>query len=96
MYRLVNIPHAKASAEIISRVDGCSVKIDSVDMKRPKDDVFASLNMGDLYIGEHMFERPDALRAMVGQTLVLAITTARDVGYRQAQADIREALGVKL
>lgn len=51
----------------------------------------------DMFIGDHMFEpdKRDYLRQMVGDAIVRAIHAGRDVGYKQAQADIRSALGVK-
>lgn len=94
MYSLTNIPHAKANAEIVARVDGAHVKLVCVD-KGHRDDPMRSSGIGDLYIGDHMFERPDDLRAMVGQALVFAIEKGRAVGYAQAQGDIRDALGIE-
>jgi hypothetical protein len=57
---------------------------------------FNATGVCDMFIGDHMFEvdMRSALRMMVARALVTAIERARDIGYRQAQSDIRDALGI--
>lgn len=93
MYRLVNIPHKDSRVEVDSKVEGETVKLFASDKQASEG--FRELTMDTLYIGDHMFDKPEALREMVGRALVHAVTRARDVGYMQAQADIRDALGIK-
>jgi hypothetical protein len=96
MYNLVNVPHKNDRAEIDSRVDGQTVMIVAVDRNfRAENKPFGELRMDDLYIGDHMLENPQALREMIGRAMVHAIIRARDIGYAQAQADIRKAIGAK-
>jgi hypothetical protein len=92
MYSLTNIPHHKARAEVDSRVEGESVRLVAYDRQAPEG--FQDLTMDTMFIGDHMLSKPQALREMVGRALVHAVIRARDVGYRQAQADIRDALGI--
>ena len=97
MYSLTNVPHHKDRTELDVRVKGGTVKVVAID---PKDRDLNPDNwwgVGDMYIGDHMFkpEMQDSLREMVGRALVAAIYRARDIGYRQAQNDIRDALGIK-
>jgi hypothetical protein len=47
-----------------------------------------------MYIGDHMFERRDQLRGMIAMALADCIRQGRDIGYRQAQADMRRAMGM--
>jgi hypothetical protein len=91
--RLVNIPHHRASTALDTRVNDGSVKVVVVDPRTESRDEW--WEVCSLYIGEHMFSEPDDLRLMVGRALITAIYQARDVGYRQAQADIRQALGLQ-
>lgn len=93
MYSLTNIPHKDSHVCIESRVDGQTVRLFAFDNKAKEG--FRELGMDDFSIGDHMLSKPQELREMIGRALVHAITRARDVGYRQAQADIRHALGVK-
>lgn len=95
MYRLVNIPHSKNKrADLKASVEDQTVYIKVVD---PEGEApYNSCGVGDMFIGDHMFEpdKRDALRLMVGGALVRAIEAAREIGYRQAQSDIRDALGI--
>ena len=93
MYRLVNVPHHTSRCKVETRIKNGSVHIVLHDPKIEKKE-FADLGMCDLYIGEHMFDKPDELRKMVGDAMRYLILEARDAGYRQAQADIRGALGM--
>lgn len=97
MYSLTNVPHHKDRTELDVRVENDIVKVVAID---PKDSNLNPDNwwgVGELYIGDHMFkpEMQNSLREMVGRALVSTIYRARDIGYRQAQRDIRDALGVK-
>ena len=97
MYRLVNVPPASNKrAQLTPSVENETVYVKVIDPKIAPP--FNSISVCDMYIGDHMFnaDMRDALRMMVGQALVTAIEHARDIGYRQAQADIRQALGVAL
>lgn len=93
MYNLTNIPHHKDRREVECRVDGETVRLIAHDKQAV--DGFRELGMDTLFVGDHMLAKPEALRQMIGSALVHAVIRARDVGYRQAQADIRDALGVK-
>lgn len=42
-----------------------------------------------------MFEKPDDLRRMIGESIVSVIRQARDRGYGMVQADIRRAIGCR-
>ena len=92
--QLTNIPHHKDRSELDVVVKEGSVKVVAIDPKDRGTDKW--WGVGDIYIGDHMF-KPDMqehLRVMVGRAIASAICQARDVGYRQAQRDIRNALGV--
>jgi hypothetical protein len=92
--QLTNIPHPKDRTELDVVVKDNSVKVVVIDPKDRGTDKW--WGVGDVYIGDHMFkpDMQDQLRVMVGRAIVSAIYQARDVGYRQAQRDIRNALGV--
>lgn len=95
MYRVVNIPHAKNRRAVLTpSVDGQTAYVKSVDPEMAEP--YNSAGVCDMFIGDHMFEadKRDSLRMMVAQALITAIEQARDIGYRQAQSDIRDALGV--
>jgi hypothetical protein len=92
MYKLTNIPHSRDKTELDVRIKDGSIKVVVVDPKPEKRDEW--YGVCDLYIGDHLFEKPEDLRMMVGRALITAIYQARDVGYRQAQRDIRYALGL--
>ena len=95
MYRIVNVPRANDDrAQLVEVVENQTVCIKVIDPKTAAP--FNATGVCDMYIGDHMFEPTmrDDLRHMVGKALITAIESAREVGYRQAQADIRKALGV--
>lgn len=95
MYRIVNVPHASNKrAELQTSVEGQTVYVRVVDPQG--ESPYNSSGVCDMFIGDHMFEpdKRESLRRMVGQAIITAIENAREVGYRQAQADIRSALGV--
>jgi hypothetical protein len=95
MYRVVNIPHHKNDVlELVASVENQTAHVKVVSKK-----VSPPYNLSgvcDLYIGDHMFEddKRDALRLMVANAMITCIRAAREVGYLQAQADIRKALGM--
>lgn len=95
MYSVVNIPHASNKrAELTAFAEDGHAKVKVVDpgIEPP----YNACGVCDMFIGDHMFEpdKRDDLRMMVARALVTAIEKGRDAGYRQAQADIRNALGV--
>jgi hypothetical protein len=93
LYRIVNVPEASnKDVDLVVSIDGSNVYVKAVD-KRSE---FNSSGVCDLFIGEHLFEpdKHDWLRKMVGDAIVTAILQARDIGYRQAQDDIRRAIGI--
>lgn len=95
MYRLVNVPHASNKrAQLTPIVENQTVYIKVIDPQTAAP--FNSTGVGNLFIGDHLFDANDrdGIRMIVGRALVTAIEAARDIGYRQAQADIRGALGV--
>lgn len=95
MYSMVNVPHAKNKrAQLTPIVENEMVYVKVIDHEMAPP--FNATSVCDMFIGDHMFEADmrEALRMMVGQALVFAIERARDIGYRQAQSDIQDALGV--
>lgn len=96
MYSLTNVPHHKDRTELDVRVKDGTVKVVAIDPKDRGSNPDNWWGVGDIYIGDHMFEpkMQDSLREMIGRALVSAIYRARDIGYRQAQNDIRDALGI--
>jgi hypothetical protein len=96
MYNLTNIPHPKSRTELDVRIEGGTVMVVAIDPEDRERNPDKWVRVGDIYIGDHMFDPKlrDTLREVVGRALVSTIERARDVGYRQAQADIRKALNV--
>jgi hypothetical protein len=95
MYRLVNVPHANNKrAQLTPSVEQQTVYIKVIDPQTAPP--FNASLVCDMFIGDHMFtpEMRNDLRMMVGRALVTAIEHARDIGYRQAQSEIRDALGI--
>ena len=95
MYQVVNIPHAKDDrAQLAPEVDGAAVKIVVIDPKMAPP--YNKTRVCDLYIGDHMFQpaMQGSLREMVAKAIISGIEAGRRAGYAQAQADIRDALGV--
>lgn len=96
MYRIVNVPHAKNKrAELVASVENQTAYVKVIDPQTAPP--FNACRVCDLFIGDHMFEpvmRND-LRMMVAKAIISAIEAGRDVGYRQAQADVRGALGIE-
>lgn len=93
MWSLVNVPPACAKEiKIRAIVEDETIKIVRAKKSATENDW---LGMGDFFVGDHMLARPDDLRQMIGRELVSAIIMARDAGYAQAQAEIRDALGIK-
>lgn len=96
MYRVVNIPHPKNPVTLeVRTATADTVKIVCVDPKvKPP---FDSLGVCDLYIGPHMLkpEMREALFDMIGRAIISGIESGRAAGYSMAQADIRNALGIK-
>ncbi len=97
MYRIVNVPRAADKrVRLEASTDGQSAMVRVVELDR--EPPYNSCGVWDVYIGDHMFEadKRDDLRKMVAEAVANAITNGRDIGYLQAQADIRAALGVKV
>ena len=92
MHRLVNVPHHSNRCKIETRIKNESILIVLHDPTISKP--YADSTMTDLYIGAHMFLKPNDLRKMVGDAMCFLIREARDAGYRHAQSDIRSALGL--
>lgn len=95
MHTIANIPHASNKrAELVASVKDDSVYVQVIDPKTAPP--FNAIGVCDMFIGDHMFAPAmrDDLRMMVGRALVFVIEKARDAGYRQAQSDIRDALGI--
>lgn len=92
---VTNIPHAaNKRAQLTPSAAQDHAKVCVIDPKAPP--MYNSCGVCDLYIGPHMFkpENHDHLRLMVAGALVSAIEAGRAAGYKQAQADMRAALGV--
>lgn len=95
MYNLMNVPHAgNKRAQLTPSIENQTIHIRVIDPQTAPP--FTSCGVGDLYIGDHLFDADDrdGIRMIVGRALITAIEKARDIGYRQAQADIRNALGI--
>jgi hypothetical protein len=92
MYQLTNVPTATSALEIKGIVNGENVKIVCAKRNAAPDDW---VMMTDTYVGDHMLAAPAALRQMYANDLAMAIRMARDAGYEQAKAEIRQVLGVK-
>lgn len=96
MYRLTNVPRGKDPNAIVGEVSGATINIinRSLETKAQQMDRSGWV-MTDFSIGDHLMEKPELLRQMVADTVATAIRMARDVGYKQALADVRAALGVE-
>lgn len=96
MFRLVNVPTQKSSLEIKGVVEGQEILVIAAE---PNTKVecwrgHASI-MTDEFVGDHMLDKPEALRQMFANSLATAIRMARDAGYAQAMADVRNLIGAK-
>jgi hypothetical protein len=91
IHSLTNVPTAASKVEIRTVVDGENVMIVSASKYAEPDDY---LVMTSTFIGNHMMAKPDDLRRMYASDLAIAIALARDAGYHQAKAEIRDALGI--
>lgn len=96
MTQWVNVPRlADKGVEIVVKVElgGNDIEV----WKVPKNVLEScySARMASIFLGDHMLTAANlpALRQMIGRELASAVTQGRDIGYRQAQADIRAALG---
>ena len=89
-YSFTNIPaKADKDVEIVGSVNGQNVSVHIVDKQGGHWGISSS------YVGDHMLERPEALRQMIADSVANAIRAGREAGYAQAQRDIRLALGIK-
>lgn len=93
---VVNVPNIddkRASLHASVSDNHAVVRAVIKDMDPP----FNASTVCELYIGDHMFEpgKRDDLRRMVAEALVSAICHGRLVGYKMAQSNIRQALGVQ-
>lgn len=97
LYNLTNVPRASAkNLHIGWAVKGEMVHIlCTVNQNTKEWPDGQGVSMTSVLVGDHMFSNPEALRQMYASDLVTAIQLARDAGYEQARAEIREALGVK-
>ena len=89
MYKLVNVPTARSEDAGHATING---QVDREQVKVVCEDRHGSYVMMDTYVGDHMFERPDDLRQMYANDLANTIRLARDAGYRQAFAELRELI----
>ena len=92
IHQLTNIPPKSSKLEIRPVVDGQNILIVCAERNAAPGD---HLVMTSTYVGDHMMEKPELLREMYGHDLAAVIRFARDIGYRQAQADMRAALGLE-
>lgn len=94
LHSLTNVPSAASGLEIKPFVEGETIYI----VCAPKNGKWRdgnSVSMTTTFVGDHMLEKPQALREMYAHDLALVISMARDAGYAQAQAEIRAALGIR-
>lgn len=83
MYGLPNVPAAsEKEVEIRPIVKDQTVMLVRAKKGAPPDDW---VRMANTYIGDHMFERPQALREKIAQEMAYLVQAARDAGYAQAQ-----------
>lgn len=99
IYNLTNVPRAsQKTLQIRGEVDGEMVRVVCVQERTPYGAACEhSSDMCSTYVGAHMFEPQNhaLLRKMFADSLASAIRMARDVGYRQAMAELRELIGAK-
>lgn len=92
---IVNVPNAsETNINLEVDVQHMTVFIKAVDKNRLTD--YNSSVVCRIFVGDHMFqeENREDMRKMIGREIASAIIQARDIGYRQAQWDIRAALGI--
>lgn len=95
MHSLTNVPRAAdKDRDIQVVVDGSDIRI--VNAPARYVDALDTSTMTTIHLGDHMLlaERYDDLRNMIGRDIATAIRMGRDAGYRHAQMEIRDALGL--
>lgn len=95
---IVNIPHEKSKEHLVWRVsvEGQQIAVSYFNNSKPLEEYKPTTKVCSLFVSDHMFEpkNQEHLRRMIGEEIIRAIEAGRKVGYMQAQADIRAALGV--
>lgn len=94
MYRLVNVPEKNSKVEIRGEVEGETIYIVAAQPGAKWRDGRAAM-MASTEIGDHLLAQPEVLRRRVADDLAFAIREARDAGYAQAMADVRQLIGAK-
>lgn len=92
MYQLTNVPTEASGLEIRAIVDGENISVVCSKRNAAHNDY---LRMTSTFVGDHMLSKPADLRGMYANDLATAIRLARDIGYQQAKAEIRDVLGIK-
>jgi hypothetical protein len=96
LYRMTNVPVLDDKRTIFVETTDAGVKLWSAKASEPDNRTHWWL-ISDVYIGEHMFEgeKREWLKKQYGDDVVFALNRGIELGYAKAQADIRQALGVK-
>lgn len=96
IYSLTNAPHRKHDKlHIVGVVKGENIHIICTTNQNLKEWPDGhSVSMTSTFVGDHMLSKPEALRQMYANDLATVIRLARDAGYEQARAEIREVLGI--
>lgn len=97
LYRVTNVPVRDPKRTMVVEVDGIgNIKIWNACAKDPKNKE-QWWGITNEYVSEHMFEPKNRLflRETYGHNLIYMLEKGIDIGYAQAQYDIRTALGIK-
>jgi hypothetical protein len=96
LYRMTNVPVKDDRLSIRVEVKDEHVILWQVRANDPENDEYA-WRIAEVFIGDHMFapEKRDMLRDKIGNDIVTALNRGIELGYAKAQADIRQALGIR-
>ncbi len=94
IWSVTNIPpKANKSVELRGFVEGDRVMVVSIEHALPAESRDWA-QVCEMSIDQHHLDRPEVLRRMVADSLASVVRLARDAGYKQAQHEIRLALGM--
>lgn len=97
LYRMTNVPVKDDKLTIAIEIDDIgNIRFWQAKASDP-DNREHWWGIADIFVGDHMFEpdRRNMLRKMYGEDVVTALNRGIQLGYAKAQADIRNALGMK-
>lgn len=88
-----NIPHEGNKDFTIEKcVEGSSVYI--VASHKGSEWRKGAVQITSLLVSDHLLAKPDVLRNYIGDAICAALRQGRRAGYRQAQRDIRDSMGI--